>query len=150
MRRRSPLPPKGKKRKPRVVVDTSVLVAGISGFREHFVSGRNASADVLNQWAERNHFAWLVTEDILDEYKEILKRLGVRPSLIGTVINLIRERAEVVKVRSSTDISPDPQDDAFCNCAESGNADIVITLNTRDFPEEHLKSKVVLPSELIG
>lgn len=150
MRRRSPLPLKGRKRKPRAVVDTSVLVAGISGFREPFVPGRNASADVLNEWAERNHFVWLVTEDILDEYKEILKRLRVRPSLIGTVINLIRERAEVLKVRSSAEISPDPQDDAFCRCAESGNADIVITLNPKDFPKEHLKSKVVLPSELIG
>ena len=125
-------------------------MAGISGFREPFVPGRNASADVLHEWAERNHFVWLVTEDILDEYKEILKRLGVRPSLIGTVINLVRERAEVVKVRSLAEISPDPQDDAFCRCAESGNADIVITLNPKDFPEEHLKSVVVLPSELIG
>jgi hypothetical protein len=46
--RRSPLPRKVKSRKPRVVVDTSVLVAGISGFREPFVQGCNASADVLH------------------------------------------------------------------------------------------------------
>jgi hypothetical protein len=52
--RRSPLPQKAKKRKPRAVVDTSVLVAGISGFREPFVSGRNPSADVLHRWAEKN------------------------------------------------------------------------------------------------
>jgi predicted nucleic acid-binding protein len=93
------LPPKAKKRKPRAVVDTSVLVAGISGFREPFVSGRNPSADILNRWAEQNNFVWLVTEDILDEYKEVLKRLGVRSNLIGKAANLIRERAEEVKVR---------------------------------------------------
>lgn len=145
MRRRSPLPPKGRKRKPRAVVDTSVLVAGISGFREPFVPGRNASADVLHEWAERNHFVWLVTEDILDEYKEILKRLGARPSLIGTVINLIRERAEVVKVRSSAEISPDPNDDRFCLCAEQGKADFIVTLNPKDFPQDRLKATVVLP-----
>jgi predicted nucleic acid-binding protein len=73
------LPQKGKSRKPRVVVDTSVLVAGISGFREPFVQGRNASADVLHRWGEKNHFIWLVSEDILDEYKEVLRRLRVRP-----------------------------------------------------------------------
>jgi predicted nucleic acid-binding protein len=103
------LPRKVKGRKPRVVVDTSVLVAGISGFREPFVQGRNASADVLHTWAEKNAFVWLVTEDILDEYKEVLKRLRVRPNLIGRVVNLIRERAEEVKGRSSVEISPDPR-----------------------------------------
>ena len=123
-------------------------MAGISGFREPFVSGRNPSADVLHGWAERNNFVWLVTEDILDEYKEILKRLRVRPNLIGKVINLIRERAEEVKVRASAQISPDPKDDAFCLCAEFGKADFVITLNPEDFPQEDLKSKVVLPDEL--
>ncbi len=89
-RRRSLLPPRGRKRKPRGVVDTSVLVGGISGFRKPHVRGRNPSADLLYRWAEKGNFVWLVTEDILDEYKEVLKRLGVRPSLIGTVINLIR------------------------------------------------------------
>jgi uncharacterized protein len=139
------LPPKPRKRKRRVVIDTSVLVAGISGFREPFVPGRNPSADLLREWAERGNFVWLVTEDILDEYKEVLKRLGVKPNLIGTVINLIRERAEAIKVRSSAEISPDPKDDAFCMCAESGDADLIITLNERDFPKARLKSKVVLP-----
>lgn len=143
------MPQKVRKRKPRAVVDTSVLVAGISGFREPFVPGRNPSADVLHEWAERKNFVWLITEDILEEYKEVLKRLRVRPNLTGKVINLIRERAEAVKVRSSAEISPDPKDDAFCLCAESGNADFIVTLNSKDFPEERLKSKVVLPSELI-
>jgi putative PIN family toxin of toxin-antitoxin system len=143
------LPPKARKRKPRAVVDTNVLVAGISGFREPFVPGRNPSADVLYRWAEENNFVWLVTEDILDEYKEVLKRLRIRPNLIGKVINLIRERAEEVKVHASAHISPDPKDDAFCTCAEHGKADFVVTLNPKDFPEERLKSKIILPTELI-
>jgi uncharacterized protein len=145
VRQRSPLPQKARKRKPRAVVDTSVRVAGISGFREPFVPGRNPSADVLHQWAEQNNFVWLVTEDILDEYKEVLKRLGVRPGLIGNVINLIRERAEEVKVRASAEISPDPKDDPFCLCAELGDADFIVTLNPKDFPQDRLKANVVSP-----
>jgi putative PIN family toxin of toxin-antitoxin system len=124
-----------------------VLVAGISGFREPFLSGRNASADVLRRWAEKNHVVWLVTEDILEEYKEVLKRLRVRPNLIGKIINLIRERTEEVKVHASAQISPDPKDDAFCLCAESGKADFVITLNPKDFPQARLKATVLSPSE---
>ena len=105
---------------------------------------------MLHRWAEQNNFVWLITEDILEEYKEVLKRLRVRPNLIGRVMNLIREHAEEVKVQASAQISPDPKDDAFCLCAESGDADFIVTLNPKDFPQEHLKSKVVLPSELIG
>ena len=120
-------------------------MAGISGFREPFVPGRNPSADVLHKWGERNNFVWLITEDILEEYKEVLKRLRVRPNLIGKVINLIRELAEGVKVRSSVEISPDPDDDPFCLCAEQGKADFIVTLNPKDFPEGHLKAKIVPP-----
>jgi predicted nucleic acid-binding protein len=131
------------------VIDTSVLVAGVSGFREPFVPGRNPSSDIHHQWAGQNNFVWLITEDILDEYKEILKRLGVRSNRIRTLINLIRERAEGAKVRSSTEISPDPKDDEFCFCAESGKADFIVTLNPKDFPEDRLRSKVLLPAEFI-
>jgi predicted nucleic acid-binding protein len=126
-------------------VDTSVLVAGIAGFREPFVSGRNPSADALHKWGERNNFVWLITEDILEEYKEVLKRLRVRPNLIGNVINLIRERAEEIKVRSSIELSPDPKDDPFCLCAEQGKADYIVTLNPKDFLQHRLKAKVVSP-----
>jgi predicted nucleic acid-binding protein len=131
VRRRSPLPSKARKRKRRVVVDTSVLVAGISGFKETYVPGRTPSADVLREWAEVHSFVWLVSEDILDEYKEILKRLRVRSHLTGRPVNLIRDRAVDIKVRYSIEISPDPADDPFCLCAEQGKADFIVTLNTQ-------------------
>jgi hypothetical protein len=58
------------------------------------------------------------------------------------VVNLIRERAEQVDVRASFEISPDPKDDPFCLCSEEGNADFIVTLNPKDFPQERLKAKV--------
>jgi predicted nucleic acid-binding protein len=143
------LPRKAKKRKRRGVIDTSVLVAGVSGFREPYIPGRNPSADLLHAWAEQNDFTWLVTEDILDEYKEVLKRLKVRPSLIGRIINLIRERSEEVKVRNAAEISPDPKDDPFCICSEQGKADFIVTLNPSDFPTELLNASVLPPTEMI-
>jgi predicted nucleic acid-binding protein len=139
-----------RKRKKRVVVDTSVLVAGIAAFREPYAAGRNPSTEILHSWAEKNSFVWLITEDILEEYKEVLKRLGVRGNLIGKVVNLIRERAEEVKVRFFVEISPDPKDDAFCLCAEEGRADFIVTLNPKDFPQERLAAKVISPSDFIG
>jgi predicted nucleic acid-binding protein len=142
------LPPRGRKRRPRGVVDTSVVVSGIAGFRRSYVPGKNPSADLLCKWAEKGNFVWLLTEDILDEYKEVLKRLGVRPHLIGTVVNLIRERAEHVDVRSCFEISPDPNDDPFCLCSEEGKADFIVTLNPKVFPQDRLKAKVISPAAL--
>jgi len=137
--------PKSKKRKQRAVVDTNVVVAGISGFRDQYIRGRVPSADLLHRWADEEHFVWLYSEDILAEYKVVLERLHVRSATIGTLINFIRERGEAVEIRSSAEISPDPKDDAFCICAEEGRADFIFTLNPRDFPQSRLKAKVVEP-----
>lgn len=143
MRRRSPSPRKSRHRSKRVVVDTSVLVAGISGFKETFIYGKNPSADLLHSWAEYQNFVWLISEDILTEYKNVLKRLRVRPHVVGKLVNLIRERAEEIKLRRSLPISPDPGDDPFCACAEQGNADFILTLNPKDFPQDRLKAIVI-------
>jgi predicted nucleic acid-binding protein len=140
------LQPKSRKRKQRAVVDTNVVVAGISGFKDLYIPGRIPSADLLHRWAEEEHFVWLYSEDILAEYKEVLKRLHVRPALIGAFINLVRERAEPVEIHSSAEISPDPNDDSFCICADEGRADFIFTLNAKDFPQSRLKAKVIQPA----
>jgi putative PIN family toxin of toxin-antitoxin system len=142
------LPRKPRKRRRRGVVDTSVLIAGISGFKEAYVAGRIPSADALYRWAGESNFIWLVSEEILDEYKQILKRRHVRPHLIGKIINLIRERAEYIEVPSSFEISPDPDDNPFCSCAETGKADFIVTLNPKDFPAGRLKAAVLTPDGL--
>jgi predicted nucleic acid-binding protein len=139
------LQPKSRKPKQRAVVDTNVVVAGVSGFRDQYVPGRVASADLMYRWADEEHFTWLYTEDILAEYKEVLRRLHVRPAMIGAFINLIRERGEAVEVHSEAEISPDPKDDPFCACSERGRADMIFTLNPKDFPQSRLKAKVLAP-----
>jgi len=144
------LPPKPKKGKRRVVVDTNVLVAGISGFKGAYVPAKYPSADVLFRWADRENSIWLVTEEILDEYKEVLKRRNVRAALIGRIINLLPEQAEEITIRKAAPISPDPDDDAFCQCAEEGKADSIITLNTKDFPQERLQAEVLTPAEFLA
>lgn len=132
-------------RRPRGFVDTSVLVAGISGFRAAGVSSSNPSAQLPRDWLERGAFTWLVSEEILDEYKSVLGRLKVWRETIGLLINLLREEAELITSRSSRKISPDPADDLFRNCAEEGSADFLVTLNPRDFPQKALAARVLTP-----
>ena len=139
-----------KRRGRRVVVDTSVVIAGISAFKSSFVPGKNLSADTLWEWVENGRFVWLVTPEILEEYKEVAKRLNVRPGVAGRLVNLLREEAEKVTVRKSVEISPDPGDNCFCACAEEGSADFVVTLNPKDFPQGKLSAKVFSPARFLG
>jgi predicted nucleic acid-binding protein len=139
--------PAQKNKRPRGVVDTSVLVAGIAGFKSTEIAPRNPSANLLRDWIERDAFAWLVSDEILLEYKRVLGRLGVRRSLIGKIINLLREEAEHVPASALPNISPDLGDDPFCGCAEAGRADFIVTLNPKDFPQTLLSAHVIKPGE---
>ena len=134
-----------RKSTPRGIVDTSVLVAVIAGFKSLISDPQSPSAKLLRQWVDHGTFVWLVSEEILAEYKEVLRRLGVRRNLIGIVINHLREEAEFVEVPITVELSPDPGDNPFCACAEVGNAAFVVTLNPRDFPQKKLRAKVISP-----
>ena len=141
--------PYPRKKRPRGVVDTSVLVAGIAAFKQQGAQSSVPSAQFLRDWIENDTFVWLISEGIVDEYKEILARRGVRPQLIGTTINLIRSQAEDVPEAAGHAISPDPDDEPFCTCAEMGKADFIVTLNPVDFPQERLRAHVILPGEQV-
>ncbi len=97
---------KPKRRARRAVVDTSVLIAGISAFKAAYQRGRNDSADFLYEWVTRGNFVWLVTPEILEEYTEVANRKGIRPHVIGRLLNLLQEEAEQVRVQARIEISP--------------------------------------------
>jgi predicted nucleic acid-binding protein len=141
--------PYQKKKRPRGVVDTSVLVAGIAAFKARGFGPLVSSARMLSEWIDNRTFTWLVTEEIIDEYKTILARRKVRPNLIAATISLIRRAAEEIPATAGRDISPDPLDEPFCVCAEEGNADFIVTLNPRDFPKHMLKAHVIGPDDPI-
>lgn len=141
--------PGRKRKRPRGIVDTSVLVAGIAGFKALDVEPRNSSARFLRDWIEEDTFTWLISEEIILEYKQVLAWLGVRRSAIGKLINLILDEAELVPIYALPNISPDPGDDPFCACAETGHADFIVTLNLRDFPQRFLSAHVITPGESI-
>ena len=73
--------------------------------------------------------------------------MGVRHHLVGQIVNPLREEAEFVDVRGESDISPDPDDNAFCACAEDGVAAFIATLNRKDFPQKRLLAKVISPGD---
>jgi len=124
-------------------------VAGIAGLKSTEIAPKNPSANLLRDWIEGDTFVWLVSDEILLEYKRVLGRLGVRRPVIGKIINLLREEAEHVPASAPPDISPDPGDDPFCGSAETGRADFIVTLNPRDFPQSPLSAHVTKPGASI-
>lgn len=131
------------------MVDTSVLVAGIAGFKSPDLMPANPSAVFLRDWVEKDTFLWLLTDEILREYKDVLARRSVHRSILGSVVNRLREQAEWVPIFCLPDISPDPGDNIFCACAEYGLADFVVTLNPRHFPQHLLAAHVIQPQDEI-
>ena len=109
----------------------------------------NESAKLIRDWIENESFVWLVTADIINEYKVVLGRLHIRPALIGTIVNLLREEAELVKSAGSIEAEPDPGDTPFWECAEHGRADFIVTLNPKDFPQSRLTAKVIAPGDTL-
>jgi len=48
-----------------------VLVAGIAGLKLVEIAPQNASATMLRDWVENGTFIWLVTDEIILEYKTV-------------------------------------------------------------------------------
>jgi predicted nucleic acid-binding protein len=136
-----------KRRKSRGVVDTSVLVAGVAGMKDSVHESNVASAKFVQRWVEERPFVWLISDDILEEYREVLARLGVRRPLIGNIVNTLRAKGEHVEPGPTRNLSPDPDDNHICDCAEYGDADFIVTLNSKDFPQASLRAKVIGPED---
>jgi hypothetical protein len=130
------------------VVDTSVLVAGNCWFQARRDRASKRQRNNASGLGRKRHIH-LITDEIILEYKDVLRRLGVRRSTVGRVINLLTEEGELIPIASEARISPDPGDDPFCLCSEHGGADFLVTLNLRDFPQRLLAVHVIAPGEKI-
>jgi putative PIN family toxin of toxin-antitoxin system len=92
-----------------------------------------------------------VTKPILDEYREVLSRpeVNIRKGLQNQFLQLVRSRARKVKPSRLPQVTKDPDDNKFLECADAARADYVVTGNTRHFPKFWKKTKVITSREFI-
>jgi len=92
-----------------------------------------------------------VSRDILDEYERVLHRpqLKLSPSLLGEVLDLLRNRAMSVMPSCRLQVTPDPDDNIFLECADEARADYLVTGNKRHFPRFWKFTKIVSARELV-
>ncbi len=77
-----------------------------------------------------------VSQPILDEYAEVLSRpeLNIRKGLRRQLLQLIRNRGNLVVPSRRLEVSEDPDDNRFLECADAARGDYLVTGNLRHFP----------------
>ncbi|MBM3129231.1 MAG: putative toxin-antitoxin system toxin component, PIN family [Chloroflexi bacterium] len=104
----------------RIVLDTNVLVSMILGGR----------LQALVDYWDQKYFAVLVSAEIMAEYVVVLARpkFGLPRDIVDSIIAYIERKAEfVVPTETITEITTDPTDNRFLECAVSGRADFLVS-----------------------
>ena len=93
-----------------------------------------------------------ITDAIMAEYREVLARprMKIRKGLQQQLLQLVRNRSNVVKPARTLQITSDPDDNKFLECADAARADYLVTGNQRHFPKFWKKTKVITSSEFIS
>lgn len=89
---------------------------------------------------------------IFEEYRAVLSRpeLHIRKGLRRQLLQLLENRAHFVTPSSSLQVTSDPADNIFLECADAARADYLITGNQRHFPKFWKKTKIISSCEFIG
>ena len=93
-----------------------------------------------------------VSEPILEEYREVLSRpeLRIGKGLRQQLLQLIKNRSYSVIPARRIEITSDPDDNMFLECADSARADYLVIGNQKHFPKFWKKTKIITPREFIG
>jgi uncharacterized protein len=112
----------------RIVVDTNILVSAI-------LRGRMPKI-AIQSIVDRPDWKWLVSLEILAEYKDVLLRPKFKLSqeAIEEWWEIFDRVTQLIEVEVEVDFPRDRKDAKFLACALAGNADFLIT-GDRDFSE---------------
>jgi putative PIN family toxin of toxin-antitoxin system len=93
-----------------------------------------------------------ISKDILTEYREVLARpeLQIRKGLRSQLLDLLSKRVYFVTPAWKLQVTGDPKDNMFLECADAARADYLVTGNVRHFPRFWKKTKVITSREFLS
>ena len=93
-----------------------------------------------------------VSDAIMAEYQELLARpkMNIRKGIRQQLLQLIANRAYRVRPARRLQVTPDPDDNIFLECADAARADYLVTGNQRHFPRFWKKTKMITSREFIS
>lgn len=93
-----------------------------------------------------------ISEAILAEYREVLSRpeLQIRKGVRQQLLQLIKNRSQPIRPTYRLQITSDPDDNIFLECADAAHADYLVTGNQRHFPKFWKQTKVISTRDFIA
>jgi uncharacterized protein len=127
----------------RLVIDTNVLVSAVLK-----PDGLQRTVFLL---ATTRPARWYVSGPIMEEYAAVLARpeLKIRKSLRLQFIQLIKNHTHSVTPSQLPQLTTDPDDNIFLECADAARADYLVTGNRRHFPRFWKKTKIIDSREFL-
>jgi putative PIN family toxin of toxin-antitoxin system len=128
----------------RLVIDTNILVSAALK-----PEGLQRTVVVLAMTRPARLY---ISQAILEEYREVLARreFKIRRGLRQQLLQLIKNRAQLMDPVRGLQVTKDPDDNKFLECADAARADYLITGNQRHFPRFWKKTKVITSREFIS
>jgi putative PIN family toxin of toxin-antitoxin system len=109
----------------RLVVDTNVWISAL-------LNPNGLPARI--KWAlQEGLFILVMSEPLFTELEEVLerprfsRRYGITPIIVSELVQLLRERSEVVPVTGTLHLCRDPDDDVVIETALVGHANALVT-----------------------
>ena len=92
-----------------------------------------------------------VSPPILSEYRMVLSRpeLKIRKGLRQQFLRRIENSSRLVSPSRQLQVTSDPDDNIFLECADAARADFLVTGNLRHFPRFWKQTKIVTSREFI-
>jgi len=127
----------------RLVIDTNIIVSAA-------LKPRGLQRTVL-LLAISKPATLYITDAILADYRAVLARpeLKIRKGLQQQLLQLITSRAHSVATVRKLQVTTDPDDNIFLECADAARADYLVTGNQRHFPRFWKKTKVITSREFV-
>jgi uncharacterized protein len=128
----------------RLVLDTNILVSAVlkpEGFqRAVFLISVTKPARLY------------ISAAVLAEYREVLYRpeLAIRRPMRRQFLDLLKVRAHMTWPVRQLQITADPDDNIFLECADAARADYLVTGNTRHFPRFWKQTKIINSREFLS
>jgi putative PIN family toxin of toxin-antitoxin system len=128
----------------RLVIDTNVLVSAALN-----PEGLQRTTLLL---AITKPARLYVSAPILEEYSGVLSRphLKIRRGARLQLLQMVKDHSYSVAPSRRLEVSSDPDDNKFLECADCAGADYLITGNQRHFPKFWKKTKIITSREFIG
>lgn len=131
----------------KVVLDTNIFVSAL-------IADTGSSYRLVELWKDKS-YTLLTSNHQLAELKRVSRKSSVKPLIaphqVGALVNALREKALLIRLRTIPNLSPDPDDNYILAIATEGDADYLASLDLGDVVtlQRVASTRILRPSELL-